>query len=196
MAASNFFLPIQHHGHITSLTMSTFTNGLPVSVMLVQMMVYLCLHLICCAGARSLVEATKLHQILFHLRSRRRPLLKCMGGYSVLPLLRLRSLERGDYAFVNKRTEGTSCEKRFLTVNNILQVGECLWHTFSSSMATNMEVDTPAVTGVMAAAGTSGSVTVSLHPLVIMNVSEHWTRVRAQEGKPVQGWFFTSPLNL
>ena len=35
-----------------------------------------------------------------------------MGGYSVLPLLRLRSLERGDYAFVNKRTEGTSCEKK------------------------------------------------------------------------------------
>ena len=54
-------------------------------------------------------------------------------------------------------------------------------------MATSMEVDTPAVSGVMAAAGTSGSVTVSLHPLVIMNVSEHWTRVRAQEGKPVQG---------
>ncbi|KAL4715274.1 hypothetical protein ACJJTC_007856 [Scirpophaga incertulas] len=31
---------------------------------------------------------------------------------------------------------------------------------------------------------TSGSVTVSLHPLVIMNVSEHWTRLRAQEGSP------------
>lgn len=40
---------------------------------------------------------------------------------------------------------------------------------------------------VMASAGTVGSVTVSLHPLVIMNVSEHWTRLRAQEGCPQQG---------
>ncbi|KAK0180253.1 hypothetical protein PV327_005917 [Microctonus hyperodae] len=34
---------------------------------------------------------------------------------------------------------------------------------------------------VMASSGTVGSVSVSLHPLVIMNVSEHWTRIRAQE---------------
>merc|ERR1711862_846893 len=53
-------------------------------------------------------------------------------------------------------------------------------------MATSMEVDTPSTSGVMAAAGTSGSVTVSLHPLVIMNVSEHWTRARAQEGRAMQ----------
>lgn len=53
-------------------------------------------------------------------------------------------------------------------------------------MATSMEVDAPAANGVMAAMGTTGSVTISLHPLVIMNVSEHWTRARAQEGKPVQ----------
>lgn len=33
---------------------------------------------------------------------------------------------------------------------------------------------------VMAGSGTSGSITVSLHPLVIMNISEHWTRTRAQ----------------
>ncbi|KAL5004818.1 hypothetical protein ScPMuIL_018274 [Solemya velum] len=52
-------------------------------------------------------------------------------------------------------------------------------------MATSqMEVDT-ANAGVMAAT-TSGSVSVSLHPLVIMNISEHWTRVRAQEGRPLQ----------
>ncbi|RWS08983.1 COP9 signalosome complex subunit 6-like protein [Dinothrombium tinctorium] len=31
-----------------------------------------------------------------------------------------------------------------------------------------------------------GSVLVSLHPLVIMNVSEHWTRIKAQEGSPQQ----------
>ncbi|PVD19165.1 hypothetical protein C0Q70_21730 [Pomacea canaliculata] len=52
-------------------------------------------------------------------------------------------------------------------------------------MATSMEVDTPGA-GVMAVQGTTGSVSVSVHPLVIMNISEHWTRARAQEGKPVQ----------
>lgn len=40
---------------------------------------------------------------------------------------------------------------------------------------------------VMASAGTVGSVSISLHPLVILNISEHWTRTRAQEGgKPTQ----------
>jgi len=39
---------------------------------------------------------------------------------------------------------------------------------------------------VMAAGsiGTQGSVSAFLHPLVIMNISEHWTRLRAQEGSP------------
>jgi COP9 signalosome complex subunit 6 len=55
-------------------------------------------------------------------------------------------------------------------------------------MATNMEVD-GTKPNVMASTGTSGSVSISLHPLVIMNISEHWTRVRAQEGKPQQGEF-------
>ncbi|KAF5269266.1 hypothetical protein FQR65_LT02567 [Abscondita terminalis] len=36
------------------------------------------------------------------------------------------------------------------------------------------------------AVGTTGSITCSLHPLVIMNVSEHWTRERAQEGSAPQ----------
>lgn len=49
-----------------------------------------------------------------------------------------------------------------------------------------MEVDENAPPNVMATQGTTGSVSISLHPLVIMNVSEHWTRVRAQEGKPLQ----------
>ncbi|CAL8139330.1 unnamed protein product [Orchesella dallaii] len=41
--------------------------------------------------------------------------------------------------------------------------------------------------GVVAGAGTAGSITVSLHPLVIMNISEHWTRTRAQnDGKHSQ----------
>lgn len=52
-------------------------------------------------------------------------------------------------------------------------------------MATNMEVDSEKP-GVMASVGTAGSVSVSLHPLVVMNVSEHWTRVTAQECKPTQ----------
>lgn len=29
------------------------------------------------------------------------------------------------------------------------------------------------------------SVTISLHPLVLMNIAEHWTRIRAQEGGPI-----------
>ena len=49
-----------------------------------------------------------------------------------------------------------------------------------------MDVDND-TTSVMANPATTGSVVISLHPLVIMNVSEHWTRVRAQEGKPMQG---------
>nr|CAG4646381.1 EOG090X08T4 [Macrothrix elegans] len=39
---------------------------------------------------------------------------------------------------------------------------------------------------VMASSGVTGSISVLLHPLVVMNISEHWTRVRAQEGKPQQ----------
>lgn len=45
------------------------------------------------------------------------------------------------------------------------------------------------VSNVMANPSTIPSVTVSLHPLVIMNISEHWTRIRAQEGSPSQGNF-------
>lgn len=57
---------------------------------------------------------------------------------------------------------------------------------------TEMEVATTVeaidvVKNVMATSVTVGSVTVSLHPLVIMNVSEHWTRLKAQEGCPQQG---------
>ena len=40
---------------------------------------------------------------------------------------------------------------------------------------------------VMASTGTVGSVSISLHPLVILNISEHWTRQRAQESRAVQG---------
>lgn len=40
---------------------------------------------------------------------------------------------------------------------------------------------------VMASPSVVPSVTVSLHPLVIMNISEHWTRIRAQSGTATQG---------
>lgn len=52
-----------------------------------------------------------------------------------------------------------------------------------------MEVDEEetAPRSVMASSGTVGSVSISLHPLVIMNISEHWTRLRAQEGTSQTG---------
>ncbi|KAL0275583.1 UNVERIFIED_CONTAM: hypothetical protein PYX00_003395 [Menopon gallinae] len=50
---------------------------------------------------------------------------------------------------------------------------------------TEMDVDDNPKS-VMASSGTVGSVSVSLHPLVIMNISEHWTRLRAQEGTAQQ----------
>ena len=53
-------------------------------------------------------------------------------------------------------------------------------------MATKMDVDGDAP-NVLASAAATGSVSISLHPLVIMNMSEHWTRVRAQTGKQTQG---------
>lgn len=37
------------------------------------------------------------------------------------------------------------------------------------------------------ASGVTGSVSVALHPLVILNISDHWIRMRSQEGRPVQG---------
>uniref|UniRef100_F6RRF2 COP9 signalosome complex subunit 6 n=1 Tax=Ciona intestinalis TaxID=7719 RepID=F6RRF2_CIOIN len=43
----------------------------------------------------------------------------------------------------------------------------------------------PLPSPVMTGSGTSGSVAVKLHPLVIMNISDHWTRLRAQNGKPL-----------
>jgi len=54
------------------------------------------------------------------------------------------------------------------------------------TMTSKMEVDGEKCS-VAAGPVSTGSVSVSLHPLVIMNISEHWTRVSAQEGKPTQG---------
>nr|CAG4635555.1 EOG090X08T4 [Artemia franciscana] len=64
-----------------------------------------------------------------------------------------------------------------------------IWHEINNkehdNMALTMEVD-ESFENVLAGNGTIASVTVSLHPLVIMNISEHWTRIRAQEGSPKQ----------
>ena len=54
-----------------------------------------------------------------------------------------------------------------------------------------MDVDpngTEHIGNVMAGSGTVASVSVSLHPLVVMNISEHWTRIKAQAGSPIQGF--------
>ena len=40
---------------------------------------------------------------------------------------------------------------------------------------------------LMAPPGTAASVIIALHPLVLMNISDHWTRVKAQQGKETPG---------
>ncbi|KAF4518399.1 hypothetical protein B566_EDAN010492 [Ephemera danica] len=55
----------------------------------------------------------------------------------------------------------------------------------SSPPRIDMEVD-EANKSVMASSGAAVSISLSLHPLVIMNISEHWTRIRSQEGAPKQ----------
>ena len=63
----------------------------------------------------------------------------------------------------------------------------------SSAPQNEMEVEESGqVKNVMASSGTVGSVSVSLHPLVIMNISEHWTRIRAQSGAACQGICYSS----
>ncbi|XP_071656358.1 COP9 signalosome complex subunit 6 isoform X3 [Patagioenas fasciata] len=54
-----------------------------------------------------------------------------------------------------------------------------------SNGAGGMEVDVAAPPSVMAG-GVTGSVAVALHPLVILNISDHWIRMRSQEGRPGQ----------
>lgn len=53
-------------------------------------------------------------------------------------------------------------------------------------MAANMDIDNPKKS-VLAPPGTVPSVNVEMHPLVLMNISEHWTRARAQSGKTLPG---------
>lgn len=58
--------------------------------------------------------------------------------------------------------------------------------SFPEPTKSSMETVSDPTKEVMAS-GAVGSITCSLHPLVIMNVSEHWTRERAQEGSVQQG---------
>lgn len=50
----------------------------------------------------------------------------------------------------------------------------------------DVDLQTTVNTSVMASSGSAGSISVLLHPLCVMNISEHWTRIRAQEGKAQQ----------
>lgn len=53
--------------------------------------------------------------------------------------------------------------------------------------STSYDIQTISSSQVMANQSIIPSVTVSLHPLVIMNISEHWTRIRAQKKRKQQG---------
>uniref|UniRef100_A0A1B0C2W4 COP9 signalosome complex subunit 6 n=1 Tax=Glossina palpalis gambiensis TaxID=67801 RepID=A0A1B0C2W4_9MUSC len=55
-----------------------------------------------------------------------------------------------------------------------------------SESVNDTAVNAASAASVMADSGTVPSVRISLHPLVIMNVSEHWTRIRAQAGETWQ----------
>lgn len=49
------------------------------------------------------------------------------------------------------------------------------------------EKPSTSASSVMAPVTSAPSISIALHPLVIINISEHWTRVRAQTGKPSKG---------
>lgn len=94
--------------------------------------------------------------------------------------------------------------------NNIGEASTSNWATNTAPSTSNTPAGKPnmdtSADNVMASPATVPSVTVSLHPLVIMNISEHWTRIRAQNGSPQQGnqsfflscqrFFFASRWNI
>lgn len=73
--------------------------------------------------------------------------------------------------------------------NNIVEAStnKSTTNTPSTSNSSKSMATASSGSNVMANPATVPSVTVSLHPLVIMNISEHWTRIRAQDGSPRQG---------
>ena len=58
--------------------------------------------------------------------------------------------------------------------------------TFDDSIKNETTSETDTINELMAH-GVSASVTISLHPLVIMNVCDHFTRIKAQEGTVPKG---------
>lgn len=50
---------------------------------------------------------------------------------------------------------------------------------------TNVDMEVDEVQDHVLVSNVSGSVSISLHPLVILNISEHWTRLTAQDGHSV-----------
>lgn len=75
---------------------------------------------------------------------------------------------------MSAKKEGTDMEVDFVGI------------LFPAATKSSMDTVSDPTKDVMAS-GAVGSITCSLHPLVIMNVSEHWTRERAQEGSVQQG---------
>jgi len=49
----------------------------------------------------------------------------------------------------------------------------------------NVEMEVDEVQDNVLATNVTGSISVSLHPLVILNISEHWTRLTMQVGSSV-----------
>ena len=50
-----------------------------------------------------------------------------------------------------------------------------------------MEVEEQGEASYVTSGGSGGSMNVSLHPLVIMNISDHFTRVRVQQRQQQSG---------
>ncbi|KPP75853.1 COP9 signalosome complex subunit 6-like [Scleropages formosus] len=73
---------------------------------------------------------------------------------------------------------------------------QSLGDKMAASNGGGMEVDGDSGSAGVMASGVTGSVSVALHPLVILNISDHWIRIRSQEGRPMQdmeflGWYTT-----
>lgn len=51
--------------------------------------------------------------------------------------------------------------------------------------SSNAQMEVDETQDTVLATNVTGSVSISLHPLVILNISEHWTRLTAQVGNTV-----------
>ena len=74
-----------------------------------------------------------------------------------------------------------------------------LYLVMDTSENVSLESQAASFSSVMAPSTAAPSVHIALHPLVILNISEHWTRVKAQNGKAIQGLrviFLAKRLNI